>query len=77
MDFAMVLAILEEEKRGIVSEMRQIKRDHGDHPGIDKAIRRFTGDISYEDDIARLREQIDEFSEAIRILNLAKSVENL
>ena len=76
MDFSLVLAYLETEKRDIVSEMRQMKRDRQNFGVVDKFFRKFTGDLSYEEDILRLQKEIEEFNEAIRILNLAKSVEN-
>lgn len=76
MDFSLVLAYLETEKRDIVSEMRQMKRDRQNFGVVDKVFRKLTGDLSYEEDILRLQKEIDEFNEAIRILNLAKSVEN-
>lgn len=76
MDFSLVLAYLETEKRDIVSEMRQMKRDRQNFGVVDKVFRKLTGDLSYEEDILRLQKEIEEFNEAIRILNLAKSVEN-
>lgn len=77
MDFSLVLAYLETEKRDIVSEMRQMKRDRQNFGVVDKVFRKLTGDLSYEEDILRLQKEIEEFNEAIRILNLAKSVENV
>lgn len=76
MDFSLVLAYLETEKRDIVSEMRQMKRDRQNFGVVDKVFRKLTGDLSYEEDTLRLQKEIEEFNEAIRILNLAKSVEN-
>ena len=76
MDFSLVLAYLETEKRDIVSEMRQMKRDRQNFGVVDKFFRKLTGDLSYDEDILRLQKEIEEFNEAIRILNLAKSVEN-
>lgn len=76
MDFSLVLAYLETEKRDVVSEMRQMKRDRQNFGVVDKVFRKLTGDLSYEEDILRLQKEIEEFNEAIRILNLAKSVEN-
>lgn len=77
MDFSLVLAYLETEKRDVVSEMRQMKRDRQNFGVVDKVFRKLTGDLSYEEDILRLQKEIEEFNEAIRILNLAKSVENV
>ena len=76
MDFSLVLAYLETEKRDIVSEMRQMKRDRQNFGVVDKVFRKLTGDLSYDEDILRLQKEIEEFNEAIRIINLAKSVEN-
>jgi hypothetical protein len=44
---------------------------------FDTIARKMTGDMTYEEDILRLQREIDEFNEAIRVLNLAKSVENV
>lgn len=76
MDFALVLAFLEEEKRDLVSEKRQIMKDRQNFGAVGKLFRKVIGDLTYEEDILRVQKEVDEFEEAIRILNLAKSVEN-
>ena len=77
MDFSVVLGVLEDEKREIVSEKRKMRRDRANFGVFDTIIRKMTGDMTYEEDILRLQREIDEFDEAIRVLNLAKSVENV
>lgn len=77
MDFSVVLEVLEDEKRTIVSEKRKMKRDRANFGVFDTIVRKMTGDMTYEEDILRLQREIDEFDEAIRVLNLAKSVENV
>lgn len=77
MDFSVVLEVLEDEKREIVSEKRKMRRDRANFGVFDTIVRKMTGDMSYEEDILRLQREIDEFDEAIRVLNLAKSVENV
>jgi hypothetical protein len=77
MDFSVVLEVLEDEKRRIVSEKRKIRRDRANFGVFDTIVRKMTGDMTYEEDILRLQREIDEFDEAIRVLNLAKSVENV
>lgn len=77
MDFSVVLEVLEDEKREIVSEKRKMRRDRANFGVFDTIIRKLTGDMTYEEDILRLQREIDEFDEAIRVLNLAKSVENV
>ena len=77
MDFSVVLEVLEDEKREIVSEKRKMRRDRANFGVFDTIMRKMTGDMTYEEDILRLQREIDEFDEAIRVLNLAKSVENV
>lgn len=77
MDFSVVLEVLEDEKREIVSEKRKMRRDRANFGVFDTIMRKLTGDMTYEEDILRLQREIDEFDEAIRVLNLAKSVENV
>jgi hypothetical protein len=77
MDFSVVLGVLEDEKREIVSEKRKMRRDRANFGVFDTIVRKMTGDMTYEEDIFRLQREIDEFDEAIRVLNLAKSVENV
>lgn len=77
MDFSVVLEVLEDEKRRIVSEKRKMRRDRANFGVFDTIVRKMTGDMTYEEDILRLQREIDEFDEAIRVLNLAKSVENV
>lgn len=77
MDFSVVLEVLEDEKREIVSEKRRMRRDRSNFGVFDTIMRKMTGDMTYEEDILRLQREIDEFNEAIRVLNLAKSVENV
>lgn len=77
MDFSVVLEVLEDEKRTIVSEKRKMRRDRANFGVFDTIVRKMTGDMTYEEDILRLQREIDEFDEAIRVLNLAKSVENV
>lgn len=77
MDFSVVLEVLEDEKREIVSEKRKMRRDRANFGVFDTIVRKMTGDMTYEEDILRLQREIDEFDEAIRVLNLAKSVENV
>lgn len=77
MDFSVVLEVLENEKREIVSEKRKMRRDRANFGVFDTIVRKMTGDMSYEEDILRLQREIDEFDEAIRVLNLAKSVGNV
>lgn len=77
MDFSVVLEVLEDEKRRIVSEKRKMRRDRANFGVFDTIMRKMTGDMTYEEDILRLQREIDEFDEAIRVLNLAKSVENV
>lgn len=77
MDFSVVLEVLEDEKREIVSEKRKMRRGRANFGVFDTIMRKMTGDMTYEEDILRLQREIDEFDEAIRVLNLAKSVENV
>lgn len=77
MDFSVVLEVLNDEKREIVSEKRKMKRDRTNFGVFDTIVRKITGDMTYEEDILRLQREIDEFDEAIRVLNLAKSVKNV
>ena len=70
MNFALVLAVLEEERKDIVSEKRQIMKDRQNFGRIGKIFRRIIGDLTYEEDILRLQREIDEYDEAIRIIKL-------
>lgn len=76
MNLSNVITLLEDEKYEMIEELKKLKKEKMGELPIDRAIRRMFKDYSVEDNIDDCKRDIDEFTEAIRILRLSSSEED-
>lgn len=75
MNLSNVITLLEDEKYEMIEELKKLKKEKRNELPIDRAIRRMFRDYSVEDNIDDCKRDIDELTEAIRILRLSSSEE--
>lgn len=76
MNLSNVITLLEDEKYEMIEELKKLKKEKRNELPIDKAFRRMFKDYSVEDSIDDCKRDIDELTEAIRILRLSSSEED-
>lgn len=76
MNLSNVITLLEDEKYEMIEELKKLKKEKMGELPIDRAIRRMFRDHSVEDNIDDCKRDIDELTEAIRILRLSSSEED-
>lgn len=76
MNLSNVITLLEDEKYEMIEELKKLKKEKMGELPIDRAIRRMLKDYSVEDNIDDCKREIDELTEAIRILRLSSSEED-
>lgn len=75
MNLSNVITLLEDEKYEMIEELKKLKKEKRNELPVDRVFRRMFKDYSVEDNIDDCKRDIDELTEAIRILRLSSSEE--
>lgn len=75
MNLSNVITLLEDEKYEMIEELKKLKKEKRNELPVDRVFRRMFKDHSVEDNIDDCKREIDELTEAIRILRLSSSEE--
>ena len=76
MNLSNVITLLEDEKYEMIEELKKLKKEKRNELPVDRVFRRMFRDHSVEDNIDDCKRDIDELTEAIRILRLSSSEED-